>query len=96
MQTLLRVFWLFIYLPLRACAALVSPSAASTGYSPCQSAPREILPYKTVTKLAFAPPLLSPPSRKGLAFVAELYLGSPSVRQYLHVEHWTQCFHCSL
>ncbi|KFK41314.1 hypothetical protein AALP_AA2G114100 [Arabis alpina] len=40
---------------------------------------------------------MAPRTYGGLAFIAEVYLGSPSIRQYLHVDTgsnltWTQCF----
>ncbi|VVB09386.1 unnamed protein product [Arabis nemorensis] len=40
---------------------------------------------------------MAPHKYGGLAFIAEVYFGSPSIRQYLHVDTgssltWTQCF----
>ncbi|CAL9224974.1 unnamed protein product [Arabidopsis halleri] len=46
------------------------------------------------------PPVSSPHSHRGLAFMAEVHFGSPQKRQLLHMDTgssltWTQCFPCS-
>ncbi|EOA18437.1 hypothetical protein CARUB_v10006981mg [Capsella rubella] len=48
-----------------------------------------------------APPVTAPGAYKGLAFVAEIFIGSPAVRQFLHIDTgstltWNQCYPCSL
>ncbi|KAJ4899246.1 Eukaryotic aspartyl protease family protein [Raphanus sativus] len=47
-----------------------------------------------------SPPVVSPPNTQGKAVMAEIYFGSPPVKQVLHLDTgssltWVQCFPCS-